>query len=79
MNDYSVSEKVLQKEATDVPVIILEDAKFLWKESEIRLFIILWEKGNTVWEIARKMKEKPDDIALLIIDQAQKGIIKHGN
>lgn len=58
-----------------IPIVILEDAKLIWRESEVNTFIHLWEEGSTLLEISKKMKEHPDNIALLIMDQAQKGKI----
>ena len=59
-----------------MPVLILENAKWIWSEEEIKIFRDLWEWSNDVKKIAKVMKEDPDDIALLVIDQAQKGKIK---
>lgn len=56
--------------------IILEDAKFMWSKKELKRFKLLWEQGLGIYEIAEWMNEEPDDIALLVIDQAQKEIIK---
>ena len=56
--------------------IILEDAKFMWSKKELKHFKALWEQGLDIYEIAEWMNEEPDDIALLVIDQAQKGIIQ---
>jgi hypothetical protein len=52
--------------------IILEDAKFLWTKAEIETCIALYQLGNNAYEIAEQMKERPDDIALLIIHLGQK-------
>lgn len=52
--------------------IILEEAKFIWEPKEIERFRRLWDRGMSVWEIAAEMRESPDNIALLVIDQAQK-------
>lgn len=56
--------------------IILEDAKFMWSKKELKYFKALWEQGLGIYEIAEWMNEDPDDIALLVIDQAQKEIIQ---
>ena len=59
--------------------IILEDAKFMWSKKELRHFRDLWEQGLSIYEIAEWMNEDADDIALLVIDQAQKENIKRRN
>lgn len=59
--------------------IILEDAKFMWSKKELKHFKALWEQGLGIYEIAEWMNEGPDDIALLVIDQAQKEKIKRRN
>ena len=59
--------------------IILEDAKFMWSKKELKHFKALWEQGLDIYEIAEWMNEEPDDIALLVIDQAQKEIIQRRN
>lgn len=58
-----------------VPQVILADAKFIWQQREIDLFRELWEQKLTIREIAERMKEDPDNILLLAIDQAQKNKI----
>lgn len=59
--------------------IILENAKFMWSKKELRHFKDLWEQGLSIYEIAEWMNEGADDIALLVIDQAQKENIKRRN
>ena len=52
--------------------LILADAKFIWKQEEVERFRSMWECGFSLFEIAEQMNEDPDDIALLVIDQAKK-------
>lgn len=59
--------------------LILENARFLWSINELETFRILWEQGKSIEEIADRFKETPGNIALLVIDQAQKGKITYGN
>ncbi|WP_373738681.1 hypothetical protein [Jeotgalibaca porci] len=60
-------------------VIILENAKWIWKQKEVELFRSLYDRYShvEVYErigyIAKDMEQKPDDVLLLYIDQAQKG------
>lgn len=56
-----------------LPVIILEDAKWIWQQEEIDTCISLYQEGLSVQKIAEQMDEKIDDIALLIIHLGQKG------
>lgn len=55
-----------------VPHVILIDAKFIWSQEEVEDFRSMWECGLSLFEIAEQMNEDPDDIALLVIDQAKK-------
>lgn len=63
-----------------VPHVILTDEKFkfFWKHEEVELFRALWESDYSIYEIAERMNEDPDNIALLAMDQAQKGKINNG-
>ena len=55
-----------------VPHVILIDAKFIWSQEEVEDFRAMWECGISLFEIAEQMNEDPDNIALLVIDQAKK-------
>ncbi|WP_277630373.1 hypothetical protein [Atopococcus tabaci] len=59
-----------------MPTLILENAKWIWQREEIEQFRQLWADGWNVKQIAALMKENPDDVALLVMDQAQKGKIE---
>lgn len=61
-----------------VPHVILLDSKFVWQQREIEQFRELWEQKLSIYQIAERMKEDPDNIALLVIDQVQKGKIGDG-
>ena len=52
--------------------LILDDAKFIWKQEEVEDFRAMWECGLSLFEIAEQMNEDPDNIALLVIDQEKK-------
>lgn len=56
-----------------IPTIILEDAKFIWTTTEKKECSELYKSGLNVFEIAERMGENPDDVALLIIHLGQKG------
>ena len=53
------------------PHVILIDAKFIWSQEEVEDFRSMWECGLSLFEIAEQMNEDPDNIALLVIDQAK--------
>lgn len=61
-----------------VPHVILLDSKFVWQQREIEQFRELWEQKLSIYQIAERMKEDSDNIALLAMDQAQKGKIGDG-
>lgn len=48
----------------------------LFEEGELRDFRELWEAGISLPNMAKKMKRKPSEIALLIFDHAERGLIK---
>jgi len=48
-----------------------------WDTEEVEDFRKLWRQGKTILEISRFFQRDPDEIALLIMDQAQKGLIKN--
>ena len=47
-----------------------------WTRAELDTFRLLWEKGMPIWDIAKRMKRDPDEVAMLAIDQARSGGIK---
>ena len=48
----------------------------IFKERELEKFYAMWEDGASLSNIARKLGRKNLDIALLIIDRAEAGVIK---
>lgn len=56
--------------------VILENAKWLWTDEEIEQCTALWMMGADVYQIAKQMKENPDDIGLLIIHLGQVGKLR---
>lgn len=49
---------------------------FEFSEQELKDFKELWSSGISAENIAKKMKRRPLEIALLIIDRAEVGLIK---
>lgn len=56
--------------------IILEDRKFIWEQSDLKTFREMWKRGDSIKKIARRFRCKEIDIALLVLDQAEKGNIE---
>jgi len=51
------------------------DMEFGWEKQEVILFRDLWNQGMDVYQMADVLKRDPDEIAILVIDQARKGNI----
>lgn len=60
----------------DKITIILDDRKFSWLESELVLFRKMWEQGKSVKLMAKRFKCKEIDVAMLVLDQAERKLIK---
>lgn len=56
--------------------IILEDRKFIWEQNDLKTFREMWKRGDSIKNIARRFRCKEIDIALLVLDQAEKGNIE---
>lgn len=56
--------------------IILEERKFIWEDAELREFREMWEQGDSVNEMAKRFRCKEIDIAMLVLDQAEKKLIR---
>lgn len=54
----------------------LEDLNFLWNEDDLPAFREMWKDGRSVQEIADHFDRDPDEVVLLVIDQAREGKIK---
>lgn len=48
----------------------------VYKEKELQKFVDLWNTGMSVQNIAKEMKRKKLEIALLVIDRAELGKIQ---
>lgn len=51
------------------------DVNFLFKMKEIEIFIELWNEGESLGDIANKIKRKHFEIVLLVIDLDLRGLI----
>lgn len=56
--------------------IILEEQRFIWQNEELKEFRELWIRGESILNMAQQFDCKTIDIALLAMDQAEKGKIK---
>lgn len=56
--------------------IILEERRFIWSKEDLKIFRKMWRDGETVVKMARYFECKSIDIALLVLDQAEKKLIK---
>lgn len=56
--------------------IACEEVNMIWSENEVSDFQKLWKEGRSIQQIAAHFKRDPDEIGLLVIDQARKGHIK---
>ena len=56
--------------------IILEERKFIWEDAELREFREMWEQGDSVNKMAKQFRCKEIDIAMVVLDQAEKKLIR---
>lgn len=56
--------------------IILEERKFIWEDAELREFREMWEQGDSVNKMAKRFRCKEIDIAMVVLDQAEKKFIR---
>lgn len=55
--------------------IACEEMNFFWSEAEVIQFKKLWDAGENILYIAEQFNRDPDEVGLLIIDQARVGNI----
>ncbi|WP_322925349.1 helix-turn-helix domain containing protein [Paenibacillus campi] len=56
--------------------IALEELNFVWDENELKRFRRMWTAGYTLPAIALAFDRDPDEVVLLVMDQARAGEIK---
>lgn len=56
--------------------IACEELNFTWKEDQLTEFREMWARGYDIRVIARRLGRKPEEVAILIIDQARTSKIK---
>ncbi|PEE36083.1 sugar ABC transporter substrate-binding protein [Bacillus pseudomycoides] len=50
--------------------VALEEVNFIWDERQIILFREMWNSGASLVEMAKRLKRKQVEVAVLILDQA---------
>lgn len=58
-----------------MPYIACEQYNFEWVQQDLDRFRALWKSGAHIEDIAAKLKRRPAEVAMLIIDQADQGKI----
>ena len=58
------------------PYIACEDYDFTWSKDEMKNFRQMWREGIPLREIAIRLRRHINEVAILVIDQAEKGYIK---
>ncbi|HGH7176787.1 helix-turn-helix domain containing protein [Bacillus cereus] len=57
--------------------IALEEANFIWDERDVIRFREMWNQGMSLPEMAEALRRHHAEVALLVIDQADKYLIKN--
>ncbi|MGG3046245.1 helix-turn-helix domain containing protein [Bacillus anthracis] len=57
--------------------IALEEANFIWDERDVIRFREMWNQGMGLPEMAEALKRHQSEVALLVIDQADKYLIEN--
>ncbi|MEK4697880.1 helix-turn-helix domain-containing protein [Bacillus sp. FSL M8-0063] len=71
-----LQEKKYMKKSRRNLYIALEDLDLLFDESEVIRLQEMWKEGKGILEIAKELGRHQLEIAALIMDQADKNIIK---
>ncbi|MDQ0876784.1 hypothetical protein QFZ77_005443 [Paenibacillus sp. V4I3] len=57
--------------------IACEDVNMIWDERDVLAFDSMWNEGLSIEDIAKSFDRDADEIALLIMDRARRGLIKN--
>lgn len=57
-------------------LIACEELNFVWQPEKVRKFREMWAAGEDIREIAKQLRRKPEEIAILVMDQAKRGNIQ---
>lgn len=77
LENYTISaqqRKYMKNERRNL-YIALEELDMLWDEDEVVQVKEAWNNNESVFAIGEKMQRDPDEVALLIMDLARKGVI----
>ncbi|HFJ9356112.1 TPA: helix-turn-helix domain containing protein [Bacillus cereus] len=55
--------------------IALEEANFIWDERDVIRFREMWKQGMSLPKMAKALRRHQAEVALLVIDQADQGVI----
>lgn len=78
-NDISAFENLVSEKISYLQqrkYIACECFNFVWDEQEVFQFRQLWESGASIFDISKAFKRNVNEIAFLIVDQADQGYIK---
>ncbi|MGG4560554.1 helix-turn-helix domain containing protein [Bacillus toyonensis] len=56
--------------------IALEEANFIWDERDVIRFREMWKQGMSLPKMAKALRRHQAEVALLVIDQADKYLIE---
>lgn len=56
--------------------IALINLNFAWTAKQVKNFRIWWQDGVSVEVIAKRFRRDPDEVAVLVMDQARVGAIE---
>jgi hypothetical protein len=73
---WTLGRPLLKSEDDMAAHIALEEIDFIWEESQVHLVRNYWKEGKVLIDIAAEIKRKPIEVFLLLLDQAERGIIK---
>lgn len=68
-------ERAYLKKEFGVRHIACENLDFSWTRKEVRQFRELWNGGISITDIAKFLKRREEEVAILIIDQSLSGRI----
>lgn len=57
--------------------IALEEANFIWDERDVIRFREMWNQGMSLPDMAEGLRRHQAEVALLVIDQADKYLIEN--
>lgn len=55
--------------------IACEDINMIWNERDVIAFDSMWREGLSIEDISRSFGRDTDEIALLVMDRARRGLI----